>query len=248
MMSLPAGFQVKWPYYLEDVTVFIDPSNGIENQMIWGDYQSDVSRVIRYFVRPGDFCVDIGANTGPVTLLLAKLTGPTGKVLSIEPGPPYYKRLQTNLELNPQLKEVVETLNIGVSDSDGTLLWAVDPEHTWNAGFLNVTEGTSVPVTTLDTCVQQTGWSKLDFVKIDVEGMELEVLKGSQETLKKFRPIVLFETMELFRESRGFDIFLEMENLLRGLNYKLYDLTEARELAEVHSDSLPDNTIALPAN
>lgn len=120
-------------------------------------------------------------------------------------------------------------------------------EHGWNGGLLNVSEGTSVEVTTLDACVEQLGWSKLDFVKIDVEGMELEVLKGSQQTLKKFRPIVLFETMEIFRGARGFDIFLEMENLLKGLNYRLYDLTEARELVEVHSDSLPDNTIALPA-
>jgi len=246
-MSLPNGFQLKWPYYLEDVTVFIDPGNDIENQMIWGDYQSDVSRVIRYFVKPGDFCVDVGANTGPVTLLLAKLTGPTGKVLSIEPGPPYYKRLLTNLDLNPSFKKIVTPLNKGVSDSNGMLLWAADPEHTWNGGLLNVTEGTSVEVTTLDTCVQQNGWSKLDFMKIDVEGMELEVLKGCQATLEKFRPIVLFETMEIFRGSRGFDIFLEMENLLKGLNYRLYDLTEARELVEVHSDSLPDNTIALPA-
>jgi FkbM family methyltransferase len=245
-MSLPAGFQLKWPYYLEDVTVFIDPGNDIENQMIWGDYQADVSRVIRHFVKPGDFCVDVGANTGPVTLLLAKVTGPTGKVLSIEPGPPYYSRLLTNLDLNPRFKEVVETLNIGVSDSDGTLLWAVDPEHSWNAGFLNVTEGTSVPVTTLDTCVQQIGWSKLDFMKIDVEGMELEVLKGSQATLEKFRPTVLFETMELFRTSRGFDIFLEIERMLRRLHYKLYDLTETGALVEVNSDNLPDNTVALP--
>lgn len=246
-MSLPSGFQLKWPYYLEDVTVFIDPRNDIENQMIQGEYQSDVSRVIRYFVKPGDFCVDVGANTGPVTLLFAKLTGPTGKVLSIEPGPPYYKRLQTNLELNPPLKEVVKTLNIGISDSDGTLIWAVDPEHAWNAGFLNVTEGTSVQVSTLDACIEQSGWKRLDFVKIDVEGMELEVLKGSQEILTKFRPIVLFETLELFRESRGFDIFLEMENLLKSLNYKLYDLTEARALVEVNSSNLPDNTLALPA-
>jgi FkbM family methyltransferase len=246
-MSLPNGFQLKWPYYLEDVTVFIDPGNDIENQMVWGDYQSDVSRAIRYFVKPGDFCVDVGANTGPVTLLLAKLTGPTGKVLSIEPGPPYYKRLLTNLDLNPSFKKIVTTVNMGISDSDGMLLWAADPEHTWNAGFLNVTEGTSVPVTTLDACIKQLGWSKLDFVKIDVEGMELEVLKGSQETLKKFRPKVLFETMEIFRGSRGFDIFLEMVNLFKGLNYRLYNLTEARELVEVHYRTLPDNTLALPA-
>jgi FkbM family methyltransferase len=244
--SLPAGFQLKWPYYLDDVTVFIDPGNGIENQMISGDYQSDVSRVIRYFVKPGDFCVDVGANTGPVTLLLAKVTGPTGKVLSIEPGPPYYRRLLTNLDLNPRFKEIVKTVNMGISDSDGTLLWAVDPEYPWNAALLNVTKGTSVQVTTLDTCVQQIGWSKLDFMKIDVEGMELEVLKGSQATLERFRPIVLFETMEIFRTSRRFDIFLEIERMLRRLNYKLYDLTETGAIVEVNSGSLPDNTVALP--
>jgi FkbM family methyltransferase len=246
-MSLPSGFQLKWPYYLEDVTVVIDPGNEIENQMIHGDYQSEVSRVVRRYVKPGDHCIDVGANTGPVTLLLAKVASPTGKVLSFEPGPPYYTRLRKNLDLNPRLNRIVTTVNMGVSNVEGELLWAADRDHPWNAGLLGVTEGISVPVTTLDRWVDQCGWSKLDFIKIDVEGMELEVFKGSQKTLEKFRPIVLFETMELFRESRGFDVFLEIEKLLEGLNYKLYELTDSNQVVEVNSRRLPDNTLALPS-
>lgn len=244
---LPAGFQLRWPYYLGDVAVLIDTSNAIENQMIHGDYEGEVSRVARHYVRPGDFCIDVGANTGPVTLLLAKLVGRGGRVLSFEPGPPYVERLKRNLELNPELKEVVIPVNEGLSDTEGTMMWAADPEHPYNAGLLNVTEGTTVKVGTLDEAVARHGWQRLDFVKIDVEGMELEVLKGARRTLEKFQPVLLFETMEIFRAARGFDIFLEIENLLKALGYGLFYLTPTGNLLEVSSRNLADNTLALPA-
>jgi FkbM family methyltransferase len=244
--SLPVGFQLKWPYYLGDVTVLVDVSNAIENQMIAGEYDWEVSRTIRHYVKPGDFCIDVGANSGPLTLLLAKLTGGGGRVLSFEPGPPYFERLKRNLDLNPGFGEIVTPIQEGLSDREGTLLWAADPEHLYNAGFLNVTEGTKVPVSTLDASVKRHGWNRLDFVKIDVEGMELEVLQGARETLERFRPIVLFETIELFREARGFDIFGEIEGMLNSLDYGLYYLTPSNILIEVQANRLPANTLALP--
>jgi FkbM family methyltransferase len=245
--SLPKEFELEWGYYLGDVRVMVDMGNPIETQMIFGSYDPEVSRIARHYVKPGDYCVDVGANTGPLTLLFAKLVGAEGRVLAFEPGPPYLRRLRKNLGLNPQLWSVVTIVNEGLSDEEGTLTWAADPHHPHNAGLLGVTEGTSVKVSTLDSAIKRQGWGRVDFIKIDVEGMELEVLRGARAVLERFRPVVIFETMELFRASRGFDIFGEMEALLKSLHYGLYYLTETGVLLEVTSRNLPANTLALPS-
>src|SRR5581483_3209222 len=144
-------------------------------------------------VTRGSNCIDVGANVGPVTLALARQVGPTGRVLAIEPGPPYVARLRRNLQVNPRLKDRVVILQSGISETEGSLLWRPDPVHPFNAGLSHV-HGTAVPgevrvpVTTLDTAIAQQKWDRVDFIKIDVEGMELEVLRGARGTLKALRP------------------------------------------------------------
>jgi FkbM family methyltransferase len=166
-------------------------------------------------------------------------------VLAFEPGPPYLQKLRVNLELNPALKKVVTVENMGLSDKDGSLFWMADPSHPYNAGLM-ATDGVSVPVATIDGYVRERDLQTLDFIKIDVESMELEVLRGSREALARFRPVVLFETMEWAREARGFDIFKEIEEMLSRLDYGIHDLTADGTLLEVSSRSLPLNTLAIP--
>src|SRR6267378_465417 len=119
--SLPSGFVFKWPYYLDDVSMSVEIGNVIEEEILTGSYDPESSRIIRKFVKPGDVCIDVGANVGAITVLLAKQTGRTGQVLAFEPGPPYLQKLRSNLDLNPGLKGVVTIVNMGLSDKNGTL-------------------------------------------------------------------------------------------------------------------------------
>jgi FkbM family methyltransferase len=253
---VPPGRSLRWSRYLGDVVVWIDSANAIERKMLCG-YEASVLRAVERFVAPGSYCIDVGANVGPVTLALARQVGSSGRVLAIEPGPPYVARLRRNLQANPRLKDRVVILQAGISETGGSLLWRPDPLHPFNAGLSHV-HATSVPgevlvpVTTLDAAVAQQGWGRVDFIKIDVEGMELEVLRGARGTLGSLRPVVLFETLEMFRSWHSAvngiaDVFAEIERFLRGLNYRLCDLRPDGTLQEVTAAALPDNTLAMPS-
>jgi len=237
------------------VVIWIDPANAIERKMLWG-YEASVLRAVERFVAAGSYCFDVGANVGAVTLALARQVGPSGRVLAVEPGPPYVARLRRNLQANPHLANRVVILPVGLSQTEGTLLWRPDPLHPFNAGLSQV-HSTAVPgelpvaVTTLDTVLAQQGWKQVDFIKIDVEGMELEVLRGARKTLESLRPVVLFETLEIFRschrEIDGIaDVFAEIEGFLHGLDYRLCQLCADGSLQEVTAAALPDNTLAIP--
>ena len=177
---VPAGRSIRWPHYQGDLTVWIDPANLIERSM-FGGYDKDVIQSVQRFVGPDACVVDVGANVGAVTLLMAKLVGPAGRVLAVEPGPPYVERLRANLALNTSLSDRVAVHQVGLSDAPGMLQWRPDPNTPFNAGLSaahpdSVPGEVSVPVTTLDALVASRELDRLDFIKIDVEGMELEVL------------------------------------------------------------------------
>jgi FkbM family methyltransferase len=252
---LPPGRSLRWSHYLGDVVVWIDPANAIERKMLAG-YESSVLRAVERFVSAGSYCIDVGANVGAVALALARQIGPSGRVLAIEPGPPYVARLRQNLRANPRLVNRVIILPVGLSEAEGSLLWRPDPLHPFNAGLSQV-HSAAVPgelpvaVTTLDVVVARQGWERVDFIKIDVEGMELEVLRGARDTLESLRPVVLFETLEIFRGCHAAingiaDVFIAIEEFLHGLNYRLYDLQPDGSLQDVTAAALPDNTLALP--
>lgn len=245
--ALPPGFVVRWPYYLGDVSVCVEPGNAIEREMLSGVYDAESMRIIRHFVRPGDTCIDVGANVGPITLLLAKLVGPGGRVVAFEPGPPYCAKLRRNLRMNPALATVVTVVDTGLSDRSGTRRWRVDPDHPYNAGLLqDDPAGISVPIEPLDRSLERLGLRAVRFIKIDVEGMELEVLRGSSATLRRLRPVILFETMDVFRAERGFDIFADIETVLASVGYRMCNLGSDGVLIDVSSRNLPHNTIGIP--
>jgi FkbM family methyltransferase len=206
------------------------------------------------FVKPGHCCIDVGANVGAVTLHLAKIVGPKGQVIAVEPGPPYFERLRQNLELNPEIGDCVMPVEIGLSDVPGTLHWVEDPDARYNAGLFDVKEaaglGVAVPVETLDGLVERLRLARVDFIKIDVESMELEVLRGARQTLKRFRPVILVETLEWARAYRlqvsGIDVFLEMAALLQSLDYTTSELARDGTIRAASLSSPPPNTLAVP--
>jgi FkbM family methyltransferase len=254
---LPKGAAIRWRYYLGDVSVLIEVGNPIEWPMLIGEYEEDVSRVIADFAKPGSHCIDVGANVGPITLLLAKQVGAAGRVAAVEPGPPYRDRLEANLTLNPRLRDRVVVIAAGLSNRDGTLNWQADPNAPFNACMHDVKPWgrtgsiVPVPVTTLDALAASLTWPKVDFIKIDVEGMEWEVLLGGRDLLARHRPIVLFEALECFRAYRravsGFDVFAEITSFLADLDYLTYlPPPTQKKLVDRSSDRLP-NVAAIPA-
>ncbi|MDB9524504.1 FkbM family methyltransferase [Oscillatoria sp. CS-180] len=244
---LPSGEQFVYDAYLDRFKVNIDTTYPIEVEMATGHYDLTTSAIIRQFVHQKDTVIDVGANVGALTLLMASVAS-SGRVLAIEPGPSTFTRLKDNLELNPQLKAIVQIFSLGLADKAGELFWQEDPNVPGNAGLLNE-GGFRVSVKTLDQFAEEQRLKRLDFVKIDVEGMEYEVICGGLEAIARFRPVLYYETLESFRQHRGFDIYNAIFDQLCQMNYRQFyvlpdgKLSEAKDLTTLKSP----NTLAVPA-
>ncbi len=247
---LPLNKDIVFYQYLGNLKVDINTLYPIEQKMLTGLYDPDTVSIVRKFVRESDICLDIGANVGAITLALAQKTGVSGKVYSFEPGGMTYGRLSRNLELNPNYLSVVQPIKKGLSDQEDTLYWVEDQNNRGNAGFINKNtinkNGEPVEFTTIDNFVKNNAVDRIDFVKIDVEGMELEVLLGGKETWAKIQPIFYYETIKRFENMRKRKLFLEIEEFLKGYGYEFYKVLPGGEIEETSYPDLTENTLAIP--
>ncbi|WP_052868024.1 FkbM family methyltransferase [Streptomyces niger] len=159
----------------------------------------------RAFVRPGAVCVDIGAEYGLCTWALSALAGPSGQVHGVEPLPVPSRRLRTAARLLGAHHVTAYRTALGARPGSGVLSLPVRrglPVH----GRAYVTEGAEqpgpnaefrtprhvrTPVRILDQLADEAGLEALAFVKADVEGAELAVLRGGTATLWRHRPVLL---------------------------------------------------------
>ena len=154
-------------------------------------YEPAKHALISRHLRPGMTFIDVGANKGDFTLLAARLTGPSGRVISIEPEPENHSVLQRSIELNDYAN--IAVLQVALSDRDGTAdlqIGSTSGSHTLSPEF-NGSRAVSVPTRTLDAVVADNRLASVDMIKIDVQGFELAVLRGAAQTLTANPRIVL---------------------------------------------------------
>lgn len=248
-VALPRGKRFRIDYYLGDVKVDIDTTYVIERAMLSGRYDPQTLAVIERCVRPGDHCLDVGANVGAIAFALARRVGPSGRVIAFEPGLLTYERLVSNIGLNPGFDKVIQPLQLGLSDREGTLHWLEHMENRGNANLAAEAGDGTVPVrvATLDNFARENHFSRLDFVKIDVESMELEVIKGGMENWRKFHPVLYYETLPAFEAYRKVPVFEMIEGMLKPLGYRFYKVGPGNRLVETAYPDLGSNTLAVPA-
>lgn len=174
-----------------------DLADYIERAGFFGSHSADLVRAMTSILRPGDWAIDAGANVGLLSSAMAAKVGKGGLVWSIEPLPRNVARLQQlkaanglgQLEIFPvALADDTSTARLRLSASAGGSGWAsfVSP---W-AGDNYV----DVATTPLDRIVSDHGSDRpLRLIKIDLEGFEMRMLSGAQETLESHRPFVVCE-------------------------------------------------------
>jgi FkbM family methyltransferase len=180
---------------------------------LYGEYSEWEADVLRHFVRPRDAVVEVGANLGAHTVLLARLAGAAGSVLAFEPQPVIYQLLCANLALNQITTVQAEPKGLGRRTGFAHIP-VLDYGARENFGGLSlelVTEGVKVPVAILDSY----RLSRCDFLKLDVEGMELQVLEGGAETLHRLRPVLYVEND---RQDKSHDLMA----FLLAMDYRLW--------------------------
>jgi FkbM family methyltransferase len=161
-----------------------------------GELDRKISWVVRRLVHRDDVALDIGANIGLVTLLLARQVGRQGRVYAFEPNPAVSGLLEQSIAENALENVVVEKCALG--SEPGKLSLTV-PRDNAGAGSLIRGHGRDsttfmVRVDTLSAFADRHKLARLDFIKIDVEGFEGQVFRGGLEVLRRLRPkAILFE-------------------------------------------------------
>jgi FkbM family methyltransferase len=152
----------------------------------WGFYEKYETALFKRLVKKGMVVVDIGANIGYYTLLAAHLVGDKGKVFAFEPDPYNFNLLCKNVELNGY-RNVISVRKAVFSKSGRTKLF-LDKSNLGGHSLAetNVEKGASimVEVTSLDDYFKNADY-KIDIVKMDVQGLEMEALKGMTNTINR---------------------------------------------------------------
>jgi FkbM family methyltransferase len=175
-----------------------------------GSFEPNEFVLLRSVLRPGMVFLDGGANDGLYSLFAARQIGPEGIVIAVEPSEREYERLIANLSVNRLATVRPQKVALGKERGTGTLAIAEqghEGQNTMGARVSNPTVETtrheSVAVETIDELVSREGLTRLDFVKLDVEGSEVDVLEGARATVGCFRPLMLLEAEDERLASQG---------------------------------------------
>jgi FkbM family methyltransferase len=148
-----------------------------------GYWELWTTRVMAQIVQPGMVCIDAGANIGYYTVLMADLVGPEGKVVAAEPMPETRAYLQRNVDINGFYVNTTVT-NAAFGAAPGEVNLYMPPGEPKNALICDVCpDPTWLKITAPLMRIDDLGLSKVDFIKIDVEGAEIDVWRGMQATV-----------------------------------------------------------------
>jgi len=209
------------------VTIKVCPSsNEVVGRSLWlmGIYDLIVTEVLWRLIESGETAIDVGANLGYMTTIMAKKVGKTGKVWCFEPNPEVYKELSKNVASWHKTLDwnQINTQQIALSNQSGVGVLSVPTNNREEAALIssqelqgqeNLAESYTVTLARLDEILKNSG--QISLMKIDVEGHELEVLQGATELISKqqIRNIIYEDhsgyptPVSKFLEQHGYTIF-----------------------------------------
>lgn len=164
--------------------------------ILTGYWESWVTLAVMEHVKPGSYCLDLGANFGYYTLVLAKNAGRAGRVVAVEPLPRLTALLRRTIAAN-EFDSFVTVLEAAAWDADGEQLTITVPASMKLGGSSVLgrpgdhRQSILCTSVTVDTITRD--WPRLDFVKMDCEGSEQHIWNGMQQAIRKFKPTILME-------------------------------------------------------
>ncbi|MGD0338042.1 MAG: FkbM family methyltransferase [Bacteroidota bacterium] len=207
----------------------VDLSEGIDLSIfLFGDFQKWVHDCKNVRIPPDGVILDVGANIGTMSLQLA-VRVPHGLVYAFEPTDYAFAKLIRNISLNPDIAGRIRPFQIFISDHDRAVhtikaysSWKIDGSgisvHPLHGG--SIKPAASIPSVTIDHFCEINNIYRIDFIKIDTDGHEYQVLKGAEKTLKNYHPYIVFEIGFYLMKESGVN-FEEYYNYLSALNYYL---------------------------
>ena len=222
---------------------------------LYGEYSNGEVTLFRQLITAGSIVLNIGANIGHHTLFLAHTVGSGGTILAFEPQRILFQMLCANMALNGVMNSFCYNTAVGALAGTLTVPF-LDYGVENNFGGLSLSPNDSRPG-------EQTGVLMVDsfnmpqchFMKIDVEGMELDVLKGASETLKRCRPIIYVENdrkenseaLIEHLQSMGYILFWHCPPLFNANNYFRCDTNIFDRIVSINMLCMPSELPPLEA-
>jgi len=158
--------------------------------------------------KQGITCLDIGSNIGYYATLESKLVGNRGKVICIEPSPINFQYLKKNLKL--QMNSNTEAYNFACGDKDGNIKFLVSDSSNWSRVLENepipiddkTVKVIDVPIKKIDSFLNDFPETKIDLIRMDIEGYEFHAFKGMTKTIERFKPLLIIEIHKIFLGNR----------------------------------------------
>ena len=192
-------------------------------ELALGTYEVPIQKIFAQHLKTGDVFYDIGANVGFFSIIAAKLVGEGGKVYAFEPGSENAKSIRYNGELNNFNQ--IEVIEKAVSNTSGTgefLLAKYSGGHALATADAppDLAGKVTVDLVSIDDLIASGQIEPPNFVKIDVEGAELDVLKGMTQTIKTYQPSVIYEVDDGDRAAYERK-YQELANFFESFNYQV---------------------------
>lgn len=189
----------------------LDPAQYVDRLIfVEGIYERRFLELLAGRFPPGAVALDIGANIGNHAIYLSDTFA---QIHCFEPNPEVYGRLKRNIELNKLDNVHVHT--VGMGNEDAVLRFSENLDGNLGAsGFVRGGEDSpddgksrtlELPIKQADRYIESLGLARVDFIKVDVEGMEPDLFEGLRETIARHRPIVAFEYHGQYADAGDYD-------------------------------------------
>jgi len=212
--------------------ICMDPfhDKGVEISLfLYGTYEAGTLDIMKKCLRNGDIFIDVGANIGLMSIFASKIVGSKGLVYSFEPEPETFLILKKNIEINSVRN--IKIYNVGLGEKKGKSRIYTNPYAGRGSASLikpvnqNNSKSYEIQIETLDNFVLEHNVTNVRMLKIDVEGWELQVLKGAKNFLRSTNaPIICIEYSKLVNQPLNTHLPDIYNYILKINDYRIYKL------------------------
>jgi FkbM family methyltransferase len=222
-----------FPLTYRDISFLIalDPQNGYIDEKIFdkGYFEEEMLDAFMEYITPGMTFVDVGANIGQHSLFVSRLVGPTGHVISFEPIKHLYEQMKKSKEANAMNN--IDLINAGCGEKIETKELYLDAANIGASSVLAPIKGRKLETVTIHIMRAEDAllpYTKIDLIKIDVEGYEYQALLGLERIIARDKPVLFIEYSPTFykrsKQGDGDDDGIRLLTLLQKYDYKVKDL------------------------
>jgi len=222
--------------------ILLDPKNGSVDKEIYlhGAYEPSILRLLRTYIRDDSICLDVGSNIGQHAIFMAHIAK-NGAVYAFEPVKSLFEQITKSKKRNKIENLIIE--NVALSDKNEVVSIHIN----------NLNLGMSTIIPRKDFSAHENirarifsdYWknrSRIDVIKIDVEGYEYQVLRGMEKELRKYSPVILLEFSPIFYKKINIQDKVILEFLF-DIGYKLFDVEKGnKEIAIGEIESFLQST------